>query len=244
MGKNTATGPDEIHPQFCKFSMTYSGQTISLNIGLKLLSSQSPNQEKITLTQQIITLTSCICKTTERIVNVRLIWYLKKHNILSRFQNGFRRNQVINDQLIRLETYICNGLIKNHLLVSISFDLENAYDTTWRYGILKDLHKTGIKGNMAAFIKNFLSHRTITVRHGNTNSDLYKQETGIPQSVFYLLHYLSSKSTASRNLSAQESKNSCIAIIYSSPNMPTLERQMQNCLNKIKKWTNENDFQF
>ena len=26
--------------------------------------------------------------------------------------------------------------------------------------------------------------------------------------------------------------------------MPTLERQMQNCLNKIKKWTHENGFQF
>ena len=25
--------------------------------------------------------------------------------------------------------------------------------------------------------------------------------------------------------------------------MPTLERQMQNCLNKMKKWTNENGFQ-
>ena len=33
-------------------------------------------------------------------------------------------------------------------------------------------------------------------------------------------------------------------ITYSSPNMPTLERQMQNCLNKIEKLTNENCFQF
>ena len=42
------------HPSqfFCKYSMTYGGQTISLNTGLKLLSSQSPNQEKINLTQQ------------------------------------------------------------------------------------------------------------------------------------------------------------------------------------------------
>ena len=26
--------------------------------------------------------------------------------------------------------------------------------------------------------------------------------------------------------------------------MPTLERQIQNCLNKLEKWTNENCFQF
>ena len=30
------------------------------------------------------------------------------------------------------------------------------------------------------------------------------------KAVFYLLHYLSSKSTASQNLSAQELKNSCM----------------------------------
>ena len=145
----------------------------------------------------------------ERMVNVRLIWYLEKHNILSRYQSGFQWKQDTNDQLIRLKTYICNGLIKNHHVVSIFFDLEKAYDTTWRYRILKDLHKTWIKGNMAAFIKNFPSPWTFTVQHGNANTDLYKQETGVPQSVFYLLNYLSSKSTASQYLSAQESKNSC-----------------------------------
>ena len=34
------------------------------------------------------------------------------------------------------------------------------------------------------------------------------------------------------------------AITYSSANMSTLERQMQNCLNKVEKWINENGFQF
>ncbi len=114
-------------------------------------------------------------------VNARLIWYLEKQHILFRYQSGFRQNQSDNDQLIRFETYICNGLIKNCHVVSIFFDLEKAYDTTWRYGIVKDLHKTGIKGNMAAFIKNFLSHRNFTVRHENASSDMHKQETGVPQ---------------------------------------------------------------
>ena len=34
---------------------------------------------------------------------------------------------------------------------------------------------------MAAFIKNFLSHRTFTVQHGNSSLDIYKPETGVPQ---------------------------------------------------------------
>ena len=66
-------------------------------------------------------------------------------------------------------------------MVTIFVDHEKAYDTTWKYGILKDLHKTGIKGNMATFINFFLSHRTFRVQHGNVRSDLYEQETRVPQ---------------------------------------------------------------
>ena len=61
------------------------------------------------------------------------------------------------------------------------FDLENAYDTTWRYGILKDLHNCGLKVRLPNFIKSFLEDRTIQVRVGTTLSDLYDQEQGVPQ---------------------------------------------------------------
>ena len=36
-------------------------------------------------------------------------------------------------------------------------DLEKAYDTTWRYGILKDMHKLGLRGRLPTFIENFLA---------------------------------------------------------------------------------------
>ena len=61
------------------------------------------------------------------------------------------------------------------------FDLENAYDTTWRYGILKDLHDLGLKGRLPLFIQSVLEDCTIQVRVGFTLSDLYDQEQGVPQ---------------------------------------------------------------
>ena len=54
--------------------------------------------------------------------------------------------------------------------VAVFFDLEEAYDTTWRYGILKDLHNFGLKGRLPNFIKSFLEDRTIQVRVGSTLS--------------------------------------------------------------------------
>ena len=47
------------------------------------------------------------------------------------------------------------------------FDLEKAYDTAWRYGILKDNHKLGFRGRLPTFIENFLADRT-TKRLGHT----------------------------------------------------------------------------
>ena len=59
--------------------------------------------------------------------------------------------------------------------------MEKAYDTTWRYEILKELHNFGLKGRLPNFIKSFLEDRTIQVGVGSTLSDLYDQEQGVPQ---------------------------------------------------------------
>jgi hypothetical protein len=39
-----------------------------------------------------------------------------------------------------------------------------AYDTTWKYGILKDLFDMGLKGRLPNFISNFLSDRIFNVK--------------------------------------------------------------------------------
>jgi hypothetical protein len=64
--------------------------------------------------------------------------------------------------------------------VSIFFDLEKAYDSTWKYGILKDLFDMGLKGKLPNFISNFLSDRRFNVRVNSTYSDIQEQEMGVP----------------------------------------------------------------
>ena len=52
------------------------------------------------------------------------------------------------------------------------FDLEKAYDTTWRYGVMKDLHEAGLRGRMPIFIAKFLINRKFSVRIGGTLSEI------------------------------------------------------------------------
>ena len=126
-----------------------------------------------------IALTSCLCKTLERMINKKLIWYLESNNLLSRYQSGFRAGRSTNDNLVRLETFIRDAFVKKEHVVAVFFDFEKAYDTTWRYGIMKDIHKLGLRGRLPTFIESFLADCTMQVRVGSTLSDLYDQEQGV-----------------------------------------------------------------
>ena len=109
-----------------------------------------------------------------------MIWYLESNNLLSRYQSGFRAGRSTNDNLVRLETFIHDAFVKKEHVVAAFFDLEKAYFTTWRYGIMKDIHKLGLRGRLPTFIESFLADRTMQVRVGSTLSDLYDQEQGGP----------------------------------------------------------------
>ena len=63
------------------------------------------------------------------------------------------------DNLVTLETSIGDAFVGRKHLVSIFFDLEKAYDTTWKHGNLLDLYKIGLCGHLLMFICNFLSDR-------------------------------------------------------------------------------------
>ena len=85
------------------------------------------------------------------------------------------------DHLIRLETNIRETFIKNEHLIAIFFDLEKHYDTTWKYGVMKNLHVMDIKTKLPKFIDGFFSKRKFRVRVDSKLSNAKNQEEGIPQ---------------------------------------------------------------
>lgn len=128
-----------------------------------------------------IALTSCLCKLMIKMINSSLVWYLESKNLLSPFQFGFRKNRSTLDPLLKLSNQIHQGFATGCQTVGVFLDLEKAYIMTWQYGILKQFHNMGIKGNMMKFLNSFLSNKYIKVRVGTTFLSSYSQEEGVPQ---------------------------------------------------------------
>ena len=117
----------------------------------------------------------------ERMVNKRQLWYLESNKLITNSQSDFRKRGSTMDHVVKLETSIREVNVQKQHLIAVFFDLEKAYETTWKFGIMKDLHCLGLRGRLPNFIKSFLSDRQFRVPIGSTFSNLYKQEEGVHQ---------------------------------------------------------------
>ena len=193
-----------------------------------------------------VALTSCLCKTMERMINAHLMWSLESQGLLSEKQCGFRKNHSMLDHLVHFEMFIKNAFIKNNNLLTIFFDLEKAYHTTWKYSTLADLWDLSFRGHLPRFIQSFLSEHSFRVRVGSTLSELHEQEMGVPQGSILSPALFSIKINNIVNAILKGTDCSLFvddfALCMSRKTLNRVERAMQLCVNSIQKWVSENGF--
>ena len=72
-------------------------------------------------------------------------------------------------------------LLRKNMLLPLFFDLGKAFDSTWKYGILRDMYELGFRGRLPCFIDNFISDHLFQVKIGFTLYEFHVQENGIHQ---------------------------------------------------------------
>ena len=193
-------------------------------------------------------MTSCLCKIMERMINDRLVWYLESNGLISNLQCRFRSKRCTTDYLVHLETVIREAFIRNEHLAAIFFDLEKAYDITWKHGIMRDLRDLGLKGRLSHFTSGFLSDRKFKVHIGSTLSDMKNQEEGVFQGSVLSVTLFSIKiNNITKCLTPGVDRSLYVVdhlICYRSKYIHTIECKLQKCLDKLNKWATENGFRF
>ena len=115
---------------------------------------------------------------------------------------------------------------------------------------MRDLSDFGLKDSLPIFIDNFLSNRNFIFRVGTTLSGLQGQEGvgGVPQGSLLSVTLFSIKiNNIVKDLNPGVDCSLYVddfLICYRSKHIHTIERQLQQCLNKIQKWALENGFEF
>ena len=97
-------------------------------------------------------------------------------------------------------------------------------------------------------LSDFLSDRYFKVCVGNIYSDPYSQEAGVPQGsilsvTLFSLHINSIVSCVLPDIKCSLYVDD-LAIYYSSSHMPSMERKLQQSLNRLGRWCDANGFKF
>ena len=128
-----------------------------------------------------ISLTSCICKTLERIINQRMQWYLESESIILPEQAGFRRHKSTEDQTTHLAQVIEDSFQAQKVTLAAFIDLQKAFDKVWKDGLLVKLLRSGIQGNMYRWTKSYLHNRRARVLVDGRCGRKVLLRQGVPQ---------------------------------------------------------------
>ena len=113
---------------------------------------------------------------------------------------------------------------------------------------MKDLHDVGLRGRLPKFISSFLSDRHFKVKIGSTTSDTFEQQEGVPQGSILSVTLFGIKinnivKTLNPGIDCSLFVDDFV-ICFSGKHMRTIERQLQQCLNRIQDWATCNGFKF
>ena len=122
-----------------------------------------------------------IAKVLERIVHEQSMEFLDKHNILYKFQSGFRKNHSTNFSLSHSADKLCKGFDSSLLTEVILIDLQKAFDTIHQNILLLKMPSLGFSREVIDWYKSYLSSRKFHVNVHDKFSTSADLRCGVPQ---------------------------------------------------------------
>jgi len=208
-----------------------------------------PGNDKFKLNSyRPISLLNTMCKLLEKIIDIRLRWFLEKINYLTPQQNSFRKNRNTYNSLQNIQDNIKKLFNKKQVPGLVALDIAKAYDTTWRHDIPEKLRNILCNGNMFNFLKDFLLGRSFQVNINNYLSPSFNQQNGVPQgstiSVTLFLIAINGicdniKFPVQSTLFADD-----LNIFCRDRNLNSIQPAIQNTLNLLMEWSSKTGFTF
>jgi len=128
-----------------------------------------------------VSLTCVACKIMEKAIKSAIVEHCKNNKLLPDFQHGGRQYRSTTTQLIECVDSYLQGLSQNKPSDAVFFDISKAFDSVSHPKLIYKLPKLGIRGNLLAWIVDYLSNRTQVVCVGSQVSHVGDVTSGVPQ---------------------------------------------------------------
>lgn len=104
-------------------------------------------------------------KVLEKAMTNRILWKLRRKELLSSRQYGILPQRSTEDALYDATEIIKNGLSKKQIVVSASLDIEGAFDNAWWPAILDELRRKNLDKSSWNVLRNYLSDKTVEITY-------------------------------------------------------------------------------
>ncbi|XP_011858319.1 PREDICTED: uncharacterized protein LOC105555887 [Vollenhovia emeryi] len=190
-GRKSAPGIDQVDfPTICSFPSYLRRALLDIFNGL-LLKRSPPAEWKRAMVVLIpkggskglrpISLLSCYLKVLERIIYLRLMWYVESNNIIPNEQFGFRRARSCGDSLSILSGEVKNFMLKGDKVSAVFLDIVSAFDNVDPLLLVEGLIDIGVPDKLSYFIYELLKKRRIQFLCDGEMSDVFFSYKGTPQ---------------------------------------------------------------
>ena len=129
----------------------------------------------------------------EHIIASQVMLHMNTHNLLYKYQHGFRSKLSTETQLVEFVSNMVNGMRDGKQNDVVIMDFAKAFDKVSHQKLLFKLKKYGIDDKTCGWAKSFLSNRTQRVVVDGVHSEEGQVTSGVPQGsvvgpIFFLIY--------------------------------------------------------
>merc|ERR1711965_322758 len=117
----------------------------------------------------------------ESIVNQQVVNFLEREGIFSESQFGFRTKRGTSDLLTALNAEWAATLASGGCVRLLAADIAGAFDKVSHLGVLHKAEACGLSGPLLAWLRSYLSDRTLRAILNGFASDAFGVAAGVPQ---------------------------------------------------------------
>ena len=193
--RNKASGVDNLPSGLLKDCRYHIAEPLSFILNLSMDTNTYPQNWKIAKVNPIykkgspsepsnyrpISVLPVLSKILEHAVHTQLMDYLEKHNLITPYQFGYRKNQSTNDAATILVDDIREMVDNGQLVGAVFIDLSKAFDTLSHDMMLEKLSSYGIQNGELLWFTDYLFCRQQFVQIDGCCSDSNQVFAGVPQ---------------------------------------------------------------